>query len=218
MDRPGGPTVRELIERGERHADRLADQPLVQARMLDVIGRVYHRLGDYERALVLLRQALAIRRGRLGEEHADVATSLAIIWRCCSTRARTTTKPTRSIRTRSRDGSGCLGTARSRRRSRVERYAIFVLRVKDGRQARGGDAARGLGARARCGRDESRRQGARDAARRGAVRWRVRCFSAASRPCIAAAVSIRLPRICSSRPWPRSARTWGHRIRTPSRR
>ncbi len=75
--RPGGPTVRELIERGERYADRLADQPLVQARMFDVIGRVYQRLGDYERCVVLLRQALAIRRARLGDEHVDVATSLA---------------------------------------------------------------------------------------------------------------------------------------------
>jgi tetratricopeptide (TPR) repeat protein len=102
--RPGGPTVRELIERGERFADRLADQPLVQARMLDVIGRVYQRLGDFERALVLLRQSLAIRRGRLGDEHADVATSQAHLARLLH-------------ESENHDEA-------------VEAYAIFLLRVK----------------------------------------------------------------------------------------
>jgi eukaryotic-like serine/threonine-protein kinase len=127
--RPGGPTVRELIERGERHVDRLADQPLVQARMLDVIGRVYQRLGDFERAQVLLRQSLAIRRGRLGDEHADVAASQAHLARLLQ-------------ETEDYDEAGALYQDALARRQRllghdaietaesVEAYAIFLLRVK----------------------------------------------------------------------------------------
>jgi tetratricopeptide (TPR) repeat protein/tRNA A-37 threonylcarbamoyl transferase component Bud32 len=128
--RPGGPTVRELIERGERHADRLADQPLVQARMFDVIGRVYHRLGDYERAMVLLRQALAIRRGRLGEDHADVATSLAnlaLLLQDAEDYDEADALHQDALARRQRLlGHGAIDTAKS-----LEAYAIFVLRVRD---------------------------------------------------------------------------------------
>jgi eukaryotic-like serine/threonine-protein kinase len=128
--RPGGPTVRELIERGERQADRLAEQPLVQARMFDVIGRVYHRLGDLERAQVLLRQALAIRRGRLGEDHADVATSLAnlaLLLNDAEHHDEADALYQDALARRQRLlGHGAIETAQS-----VERYAIFVLRVRD---------------------------------------------------------------------------------------
>jgi tetratricopeptide (TPR) repeat protein/tRNA A-37 threonylcarbamoyl transferase component Bud32 len=127
--RPGGPTVHELIERGERYADRLADQPLVQARMLDVIGRVYYRLGDYERSVVLLRQALAIRRGRLGEEHVDVAASLANLARALHDHddldeADALYQEALARRQRLL-GYDAIETAES-----VEAYAIFLLRVK----------------------------------------------------------------------------------------
>jgi serine/threonine-protein kinase len=155
--RPGGPTVRELIDRGERSADRLADQPLVQARMFDVIGRVYHRLGDHDRALVLMRQALAIRRGRLGEEHADVATSLAHLALLLQDNdapdeAAKLHQEALAIRQRLL-GPDALETAES-----TEAYAMFLLRAKDdGRRAEAilrealerqsaSDAARGEGA------------------------------------------------------------------------
>jgi serine/threonine-protein kinase len=121
--------VHELIERGERYADRLADQPLVQARMLDVIGRVYYRLGDYERSVVLLRQALAIRRGRLGEEHVDVAASLANLARALHDHddldeADALYQEALARRQRLL-GDDAIETAES-----VEAYAIFLLRVK----------------------------------------------------------------------------------------
>jgi eukaryotic-like serine/threonine-protein kinase len=69
------PDARTLLERGERRARELSDQPLVQAAMLDVLGRVHTQLSDFARAEPLLRQALALRR-RHGAP-LDVAASLA---------------------------------------------------------------------------------------------------------------------------------------------
>ena len=128
--RPGGPTVHELIERGERTADRLADQPLVQARMFDAIGRVYNRLGDYERSVVLLRQALAIRRARLGDEHVDVAASMANLARSLQDNEdydeAGALHQDALARRRRLLGDSAIETAES-----VEAYAIYLLRVKD---------------------------------------------------------------------------------------
>ncbi len=69
-------TARELLERGALRAEQLAHQPTEQAQMLDVIGRTYQYLGQYERAQPLLEQGLEIRRGRFGEMHGSVAESL----------------------------------------------------------------------------------------------------------------------------------------------
>jgi tetratricopeptide (TPR) repeat protein len=70
------PTARELIERGRRRAAQLTEQPVVRARLLDTIGRVYHSLGDYAGAEAVLREALEVRQRELGASHADVAASL----------------------------------------------------------------------------------------------------------------------------------------------
>jgi serine/threonine-protein kinase len=70
-------TARELLDTGaERIATELKDQPEVQARLMDTIGRVYRGLGLYDSAAPLLEQALQIRRRRLGQDHLDVAASL----------------------------------------------------------------------------------------------------------------------------------------------
>jgi serine/threonine protein kinase/Tfp pilus assembly protein PilF len=69
-------TARELLERGVAQAEMLAEQPLIQAQMLDVMGRVYRNLGHYAQAQPLLERALALRRGHLGASHVDVAQSL----------------------------------------------------------------------------------------------------------------------------------------------
>jgi tetratricopeptide (TPR) repeat protein len=69
------PSARELIERGRQRAQLLTEQPLVRARMLDSIGRVYHGMADYAAAEPPLREALAIRQQALGLRHADVAAS-----------------------------------------------------------------------------------------------------------------------------------------------
>ena len=74
--RGADPTAHELLTRGAAGAEQLASQPLVQARMLDTIGRVHARLGQSDRAEPLMRRALAVRQEHLGADHADIATSL----------------------------------------------------------------------------------------------------------------------------------------------
>jgi serine/threonine-protein kinase len=69
------PLARTLIDRGLQRAELLSGQPLVQARMLDTIGRVYHGSGDLDRAEPPLRRALEIRRAQLGPRHRDTASS-----------------------------------------------------------------------------------------------------------------------------------------------
>ena len=55
-------TARELLERGaSRVESSLADQPVVQGRLMDTIGRVYRQLGLYDQAEALLVKALARR-------------------------------------------------------------------------------------------------------------------------------------------------------------
>ena len=71
------PTVRRLLDKGaERIARDLKGQPDVQAEVLTVIGRVYQRLGLYDKALPLLEQALALGRRAVGPEHVSIAQSL----------------------------------------------------------------------------------------------------------------------------------------------
>jgi serine/threonine-protein kinase len=70
-------TARELLEEGARRIEReLADQPGVQAEMMDVMGKVYQRMGLYPQAEPLLKQALALRQDLHGRQHPDLAVSL----------------------------------------------------------------------------------------------------------------------------------------------
>src|SRR5262249_48254012 len=70
-------TARELLEQGaEKIVKGLKDQPVVQAKLLDTIGRLYQNIGLYDRAQALLEDALKLRRQELGNDHPDVATSL----------------------------------------------------------------------------------------------------------------------------------------------
>jgi eukaryotic-like serine/threonine-protein kinase len=57
------PTVRNILEAGaERVQTELADQPELKAEMLNVIGRVYQRIGLLDTASPLLEEALSIGR------------------------------------------------------------------------------------------------------------------------------------------------------------
>ncbi len=70
-------TAREILDQGARRVVvELADQPLVQARLMASIGRVDHSLGLYDEAEALQRRALEIRRRALGDSAAEVADSL----------------------------------------------------------------------------------------------------------------------------------------------
>ncbi len=65
-----------LMARGIDQANALENDPLVQSRFLDAIGRVYEHLGRYADAQPVLERALAIRRRELGEEHPAVAEAM----------------------------------------------------------------------------------------------------------------------------------------------
>jgi non-specific serine/threonine protein kinase/serine/threonine-protein kinase len=69
-------TAREILDEGaERIANELKGQPLVQARLMVTMGRVYLGLGLYDDARSLLEGALELRRDELGEGALEVASS-----------------------------------------------------------------------------------------------------------------------------------------------
>jgi eukaryotic-like serine/threonine-protein kinase len=73
-------TAREILDRGAAKIDQdLRTQPLVQARLMSAMGRVYDNLGLYDQALRLHEAALATRRAQGGEDHLDVAESLTAL-------------------------------------------------------------------------------------------------------------------------------------------
>jgi eukaryotic-like serine/threonine-protein kinase len=70
-------TAREILDKGAQRIDReLADQPEVQATLMNTIGQVYMKLGLYDAALPLYEKALETRRETLGEGSIEVAESL----------------------------------------------------------------------------------------------------------------------------------------------
>jgi non-specific serine/threonine protein kinase/serine/threonine-protein kinase len=78
-------TARELLDAGARSIDRdLADQPVVQARLMYTIGNISQRLGLYPQAARLLETTLEIRRERLGAAHPETLEAwndLAVVYR-----------------------------------------------------------------------------------------------------------------------------------------
>ena len=77
-------TAREILDRGAARVSRdLQAQPVVQARLMDTLGRVYDSLGLFDQAQPLLETSLATRRKLLGGEDIEVASSLvgnATLW------------------------------------------------------------------------------------------------------------------------------------------
>jgi serine/threonine protein kinase/Tfp pilus assembly protein PilF len=70
-------TARELLDSGAvRITDELADQPLVQARLMLTMGDAYRSLGLYQQARPMLERTLALRQTRFGENHIEVAEGL----------------------------------------------------------------------------------------------------------------------------------------------
>ncbi len=86
-------TAREILDRGaERIETELADQPLVQARMMATMGSAYRGLGRYESATPLLERALERLESLSGESDLEVAnTKVALanlmIWKADYPRA-----------------------------------------------------------------------------------------------------------------------------------
>jgi serine/threonine protein kinase/tetratricopeptide (TPR) repeat protein len=73
----GEPSVRALLDAGaERLQKELAGEPELQAEIMTVLGRVYQRLGQHDKAQALLEQALALGRQVAGPEDPRVAETL----------------------------------------------------------------------------------------------------------------------------------------------
>jgi serine/threonine protein kinase/tetratricopeptide (TPR) repeat protein len=71
------PTIRDVLDAGAEQVKKdLAGQPELQAGMLTVLGRIYRRLGIYDKAQPLLEQALASGNVALHGDHVDVAQTL----------------------------------------------------------------------------------------------------------------------------------------------
>ena len=79
-------TAQEVLDRGsDRISRQLADQPVVRARMMNTMGEVYESLGLYDRAQVLLSNALQIHStvetlsslGQLADTKGDFASAEA---------------------------------------------------------------------------------------------------------------------------------------------
>jgi tetratricopeptide (TPR) repeat protein len=69
-------TAREILDKGAARIDEeLADQPEIQATLMDTMGTVYTSLGLYDAAAPLVLQALERRQDLFGQDHADVARS-----------------------------------------------------------------------------------------------------------------------------------------------
>ena len=77
------PTVRSLLDAGAGRVHKeLAGQPELEAQMLTVIGRVYQRLGQRDKAQPLLEQAVAIgRRAPASEGLAQSLNDLGVLRR-----------------------------------------------------------------------------------------------------------------------------------------
>ena len=75
-------TARDLLDAGRERVDRdLANQPVVRASMLALLGSVYSDLNLDAQAEPLLERSLALREQVLGRDHSDVAESLSALGR-----------------------------------------------------------------------------------------------------------------------------------------
>jgi len=73
-------TVKEVLDRAAPMVETtFSDQPLILARLSNIMGVVYTRLGDFETALPLLERAVATRREALGPHDALVGESLNML-------------------------------------------------------------------------------------------------------------------------------------------
>jgi len=70
-------TAREILDKAANEADTgLANDPVLQARLLAVMGNTYEGLGLYARAESLLARSLEIRRRVLGSDNPDTLASM----------------------------------------------------------------------------------------------------------------------------------------------
>ena len=69
-------TTQEAIARGQAQVEQLSSRPLVQARMLEGMGRIYQNAGRHAEAKGAFERSLALRRANGTGESSDAATTL----------------------------------------------------------------------------------------------------------------------------------------------
>ena len=70
-------TAREILDKGANKIEKeLLEQPRIQARLMETIGRVYRNLGLYDMAESILERSLSIKRKFYGDENLEVASGL----------------------------------------------------------------------------------------------------------------------------------------------
>jgi eukaryotic-like serine/threonine-protein kinase len=69
-------TAGDLLERGVQQAEQLENQPEIQAQMMDLTGRIYMNLGQYDLAGSLLERGLELRQEIFEPNHAGISESL----------------------------------------------------------------------------------------------------------------------------------------------
>ena len=73
-------TARDLLDQGEtRIRTELADDPQLQARLLEVMGRAYNGIGDFDKALDLARDSVSALRIHDSENNLGLARSLTTL-------------------------------------------------------------------------------------------------------------------------------------------
>ncbi len=73
-------TARQVLDRGAaRIADKLKNQPEVQARLMSLIGEIYRNLGILDPATPMLENALATQRRLYGDEHLETAATRRLL-------------------------------------------------------------------------------------------------------------------------------------------
>ena len=81
-------TASEILEAGAQRIDlELKDEPQVQARLMETMGKVYASLGALDEAETMLRRSLETRRGLATEGEAGVASSLSNLGEVLALRA-----------------------------------------------------------------------------------------------------------------------------------
>ncbi|MCH9646847.1 MAG: tetratricopeptide repeat protein [Deltaproteobacteria bacterium] len=80
--RGGDLTASEILERGRQRIEgELADQPLIQARMMGKIAEIHRKLGLYQEAVPLAEKALESQRRIRGTRAPEVAVALRALGR-----------------------------------------------------------------------------------------------------------------------------------------
>ena len=69
-------TAQQLVERAVARAELLRNQPLAQARMLEVTARLYRSLGQFAKAIAILQRAIAIRQSTPSGDPMELAAAL----------------------------------------------------------------------------------------------------------------------------------------------